>query len=40
MSKSKLVKNNVESVSKEIKKKMRQRLFMKISVQMNKHYLM
>ncbi|SQZ61586.1 Uncharacterised protein [Escherichia coli] len=38
MSKSKLVKNNVESVSKEIK--MRQRLFMKISVQMNKHYLM
>ena len=39
MSKSKLVKNNVESVSKEIKNEA-QSLFMKISVQMNKHYLM
>jgi hypothetical protein len=36
MRKSKLVKNNVESVSKELNNDLR--LFMKISLKMNKHY--
>jgi hypothetical protein len=37
MRKSKLVKNNVESVSKELNNDLR--IFMKISLKMNKHYL-
>lgn len=38
MSNQELVKNNVESVSKEIKNEA-EVIHLKISVQMNKHYL-